>query len=279
MWLLTADGLRVMSDASSFPVMLWSKNWAILSLHLPLPARGVSTTQPKVSSRFSTLCTKRTFFAFSYIENSGNRFRRGIYEYCANETTPLEIMQSSMAGDVHFMQALEEDKPVRALIRAINRMRGALPRIFALSVMRNNPDAPEAENDENRVDDFRKLAEVVWNKKAPNHYGSEVMSFNTIKETFNTSVEEFRVMKKNVKDYLRDDQTRRFLQRDNAIQGRDNFSRQDALDQAFVPKTHTVWMQGTRNSAYDHLRSRNFESLRNIHEQYFRRPSQYGVHA
>jgi len=250
----------------------------IISAPASASERSINNAAESIKQIFNTLHEKN-FFAFSYIENSGNRFRRGIYEYCANETTPLEIMQSSMAGDVHFMQALEEDKPVRALIRAINRMRGALPRIFALSVMRNNPDAPEAENDENRVDDFRKLAEVVWNKKAPNHYGSEVMSFNTIKETFNTSVEEFRVMKKNVKDYLRDDQTRRFLQRDNAIQGRDNFSRQDALDQAFVPKTHTVWMQGTRNSAYDHLRSRNFESLRNIHEQYFHRPSQYWVHA
>ena len=84
-------------------------------------------------------------------------------------------------------------------------------------------------------------------------------------------------MKKNVKDYLRDDQTRRFLLRDVSVAGRENFSRQDALNQVFQPKTMTVWMQGVRNSAYDHILSRSFESLRNLHEQYFRRPSQYSV--
>ena len=103
------------------------------------------------------------------------------------------------------------------------------------------------------------------------------MSFNTIKDTFNSSVEEFRIMKKNVKDYLRDDQTRLFLLRDMSVAGRENFSRQDALNQVFQPKTVSAWMGGVRNSAYDHILSRSFESLRNLHEQYFRRPSQYSV--
>ena len=188
-------------------------------------------------------------------------------------------MQSSMAGDVQFIQALNENKPVRALVRALNRQKGALPRIFALSVMRNNPEPNHLDADaiENRIDDFRKLAEVVWSKNAPNQYGSDMMSFNTIKDTFNSSVEEFRIMKKNVKDYLRDDQTRLFLLRDMSVAGRENFSRQDALNQVFQPKTVSAWMGGVRNSAYDHILSRSFESLRNLHEQYFRRPSQYSV--
>lgn len=88
---------------------------------------------------------------------------------------------------------------------------------------------------------------------------------------------QYRTMKKNVKDYLQGDQTRRFLLRDDGIAGRDNFSRQDALDQVFQPKSHTVYVQGTRNSAYEHIMNRNFESLRNLHEQYFRRPNQFGV--
>eukprot|EP00584_Thalassiosira_punctigera_P021481 CAMPEP_0172562840 /NCGR_PEP_ID=MMETSP1067-20121228/98625_1 /TAXON_ID=265564 ORGANISM="Thalassiosira punctigera, Strain Tpunct2005C2" /NCGR_SAMPLE_ID=MMETSP1067 /ASSEMBLY_ACC=CAM_ASM_000444 /LENGTH=588 /DNA_ID=CAMNT_0013353155 /DNA_START=390 /DNA_END=2153 /DNA_ORIENTATION=+ len=211
----------------------------IISAPASASERSITNAATSIKQIFNTLHEKN-FFAFSYIENSGNRFRRGIYEYCTNETTPLDIMQSSVAGDVHFIQALEEDKPVRALVRALNRMRGALPRIFALSAVRNNPEAPDVDA-ENRVDEFRKLAEVVWNKQAPNQYGGEVMSFNTIKETFNTSVEEFKIMKKNVKDYLRDEQTRRFLQRDNAVQGRDNFSRQDAVNQVFVPKTVSIW--------------------------------------
>lgn len=111
-------------------------------------------------------------------------------------------------------------------------MRGALPRIFSLSVVRDNAaNANDNDEDPPRVDDFRRLAEVVWNKKTPHQYGSDVMSFNTIKETFNSSVEEFRTMRKNARDYLREDQTRRFLLRDNAVGGRDNFSRQDAINQ------------------------------------------------
>ena len=55
-------------------------------------------------------------------------------------------------------------------------------------------------------------------------------------------------MKKNARDYLRHDDTAAFLLRDITIAGRDNFSRQDALDQVFCPKTHTQWNQGIRRS-------------------------------
>lgn len=99
-----------------------------------------------------------------------------------------------MAGDVLFMQALEENKPVRALVRALNRLRGALPRIFALSVVRNSSNLTDADIAENRIREYRKLAEVVWNKKVPNQYGSDIMSFNTIKDTFNSSVEEVSLL-------------------------------------------------------------------------------------
>lgn len=238
----------------------------IISAPASASERSITNAAESIKQIFDALHEKN-FFDFSYIEHSSNRLRRGIHEYCVNETTPLKIMQSSLAGDVHFIQSLEEDKPVRALIRALGQIRGAFPRIFALSVMRNNSDSLEAES---RVDEYRKLAEVVWTEKAPS--SSLGLSFATIKETFNSSVEEFRVMKKNAKDYLADDQTRRFLLRDVTVAGRDNFSREDALNQVFSPKAHSVWMQGTRNSAYQHLRNRNFESLRSLHEQFFRRP-------
>lgn len=246
----------------------------IISAPASASERSINNAANDIKVIFNTL-NEKLFFTFSFIENSSSRFRRGIYEYCRNESTPLEIMQSSMAGDVHFMQALEENKPLRALVRALNRMRGALPKIFALSAVSSNPDAPD--DAENRVDDYRKLAEVVWNKKAPHQYGSEIMSFTTIKDTYSSSLEEFKTMKRNVKEYLLQNQTRRFLLRDDEVAGRDNFSRQDALNQVFSPKIHTVWMTGTRSSAYEHIQERNFEALLNLHEQYFRRPSQYGV--
>lgn len=88
------------------------------------------------------------------------------------------------------MRHLEENKPIRALVRALNRLRGALPRIFALSVMRSDTTGVDADPAENRLDDFRKLAEIVWNKKSPSQYGSEILSFTAFKETFNSSAEE-----------------------------------------------------------------------------------------
>lgn len=247
---------------------------SIISAPASASERSINNAADSIKQIFNTLHEKE-FFTFSFIENSNNRLRRGMHEYCVNETSPIKIMQSSMSGDVHFMQALQEDKPIRALVRALNRMRGALPRIFALSVVMDNPEVGEIE--ESRVDDLRKLAEVVWSKKSPAQYGSEIMSFNTTKETFNTSVEEFRIMKKNAKDYLQDDRTRRFLLRDNVNQGNDDFDRQDAINQVFQPKTHTIWLNGIRSSAYDHIRNRNFESLINLHEQYFRRPQHFSV--
>eukprot|EP00578_Thalassiosira_sp_NH16_P010740 CAMPEP_0181119948 /NCGR_PEP_ID=MMETSP1071-20121207/23879_1 /TAXON_ID=35127 /ORGANISM="Thalassiosira sp., Strain NH16" /LENGTH=588 /DNA_ID=CAMNT_0023204539 /DNA_START=88 /DNA_END=1851 /DNA_ORIENTATION=- len=212
----------------------------IISAPASASERSINNAATDIKQIFNTLNDKN-FFQFSYIESSNNRFKKGIYEYCTNETTSLEIMCSSMAGDVHFMQALDDDKPVKALVRALNRMRGALPRIFALSVLSSNNQDAAADDADNRVNDFRKLAEVVWNKKAPHQYGSEIMSFNTIKETFNSSNIEFQTMKENAMEYLRDDQTRRFLLRDVGVAGRENFSRQDAINQVFQPKTHTVW--------------------------------------
>lgn len=237
--------------------------------------RAITNVGTAIKTIFNTLHEKE-FFTFSYIEGSQNRFRKGIHEYCSNESTPLEIMRSSMAGDNSFMEALEQDKPVRALVRALNRMRGALPRIFALGVVKTSSN-PDEDPIENRVTDNRRLAEVVWNKKAPNQYGTEVTSFNTIKDTFNTACEEFRTMKKNARDYLRQDESAQFLLRDDSVAGRDNFTRQDALDQVYAPKNLTQWHNGTRSSPYEHILNRNFASLRTLHEQYFRRPGSYGV--
>lgn len=92
------------------------------------------------------------------------------------------------------MRHLEENNPVRALVRALNRLRGAFPRIFALSVMRSDAADIDADPAENRLDNFRKLAEIVWSKKSPNQYGSEILSFNAFKETFNSSTEEVSLM-------------------------------------------------------------------------------------
>ena len=75
--------------------------------------RAINNVGAAIKTIFNTLHEKN-FFTFSFIEGSENRFRKGIHEYCSNETTPLEIMRSSMAGDNSFMEALEQDKPVRA---------------------------------------------------------------------------------------------------------------------------------------------------------------------
>ena len=145
----------------------------IISAPASASERSINNAATNIKQIFNTL-NEKNFFQFSYIQNSGSedysfsqriihflndnspstsqrnedRFRRGMYQYCTTETSPAEIMKSSMAGDVHFLEALEQDKPVKALVRALNRMRGALPRIFALSVVRSTDDQNNADGDD-----------------------------------------------------------------------------------------------------------------------------------
>ena len=81
----------------------------IISAPASSSERSINNATNEIKEIFNKL-NEKNFFSFGYIENSSNRFRRGIHEYVTNETTPLKIMQSSMAGDVHFMQALDENK-------------------------------------------------------------------------------------------------------------------------------------------------------------------------
>jgi len=234
--------------------------------------RAIAATGESIKTVFISL-QEKNFFQFSYIESSSNRFKKGIYKFCRDETTPEKILRSSLCGDINFMSALNEDRPIRALVRALSRMDGALSRCFALSVVRVDPERSEAEE---LVSQYRNLAEVVWRKKVT-HLHMNVSSFTQIKASFNTSVEEFRTMKRNARDYLNHDDTRSFLQRNNTVGGRADFTRQEALDQVFKPKTHRTWFGGQTQSAYEYLRQRNFNQLRILHESYFRRPNSYNL--
>ena len=228
----------------------------------------------RIREIFTTLHEKK-FFTFSFIAESSNRFRQGMYEYCQNEMTPVKIMRSSCA-DSNFLRYIEINHPTKALIRVFNMIHGALPRCFALSVVRPNMNEDDPEN---RIDDYRKLAEAVWKKRSSI---GPTWSLNTIKESFNSCVEEFRTMKKNAKDYLAADQTHAFLQRDPPPGHRGGgFSRQDALNQVFSPSTILTHLMtvNERHSPYDLLLNRNFQTLRSVHEAYFRNPERYGLHS
>jgi hypothetical protein len=104
------------------------------------------------------------------------------------------------------------------------------------------------------------------------------MTVGTIKESYNTCLEEFKILKKNARDYLASEQSHEFLRRDTANQQGD-FTREMALDQVFSPSTIDQYLpsQQRRLCAYDALKNRNFEHLRIIHEAYFLRPNQYSL--
>merc|ERR1712176_1328123 len=87
--------------------------------------RAITNVGESIKTVFTTLHEKN-FFQFSYIESSSNRFKKGIYKFCRDETTPEKILTSSLCGDINFMSALNEDRPIRALVRALSRMDGAL---------------------------------------------------------------------------------------------------------------------------------------------------------
>lgn len=240
------------------------------------PCSASQRSVQRVSGDIRSILTpihEKNFFSFGFIANSSNRFKKGIYRYVSEECTRDQIMNSSAFGDVQFMNAINDDKHVRALVRSLARISGALGRCFALSVVKPDPDQPQADQ---RIEDYRKLAKLVWSKKVS--INQDVNSFTVMKENFTTSLEEWRIMKKNTRDYLSAAETQAFLTRSNFVGGRANFTRQDALDQVFQPRNRRGWMSNGNNfDAYDKLKTRNFIRLREIHEQYFRRPNYYGL--
>ena len=209
------DDQRCIRFSTSF---VQSKMSSIVSAPCSASQRSVQRVADEIRSILTPIHEK-DFFSFGFIANSSNRFKKGIYQYVSEESTRDAIMNSTAFGDAQFMKAINDDKHVRALVRSLARISGALGRCFALSVVKLDPNQPEADQ---RIEDYRKLAKLVWSKKVPNQ---DVNSFTVMKENFTTSLEEWRIMKKNTRDYLSDPQTRAFLTRSNLVGGRANFTR------------------------------------------------------
>ena len=111
-----------------------------------------------IKQKFNML-QEKDFFSFASIANSSNRFRKAMYEYCVNNLTREKLLKSNRA-DALFFQLVEENKPTRALARALNGVENALEDIFALSVARSK----ENEDDvlaQARVTRYRKLVSVA----------------------------------------------------------------------------------------------------------------------
>lgn len=101
------------------------------------------------------------------------------------------------------------------------------------------------------------------------------MSSDQLKECYTACIEEFRIMKKNAKDYIASAESRTFLRREH--EGGGILSREETLNLAFSPRNYSTWIQGNNRNPYDELRHRRFTNLRTIHEQYFRSPGRYNI--
>lgn len=82
-----------------------------------------------------------------------------MYEYCINNLTREKLLKSSRA-DATFFQLVEENKPTRALVRALNGVEDALQDIFSFSVARANDNEEDA-HAEARIARYRKLVSFV----------------------------------------------------------------------------------------------------------------------
>ena len=236
--------------------------------------RNVRAVCESIKRKFNILHEK-DFFSHAAIANSSNRFRKAMYDYCVNDLTPEKLLESQRA-DAIFFTLVEENKPTRALVRALNGVEKALENIFALSVARNSVTSEEDPNAEARTARYRKLATVVWNKKKGGFRTGDypyIMDMQNLKECYTACIEEFRIMKKNAKDYLASSETRAFLRRD--AEGGGVLSRRETVNLVFAPKTFTEWIDGARRIPYDEIRNRRFENLRQVHERYFRNPGRY----
>ena len=83
-----------------------------------------------------------------------------MYEYCVNNLTPEKLLKSSRA-DAEFFRQVEENKPTRALVRALNGIETALEDIFSVSVARSNENEAEDPIAQARVARYRKLVSVA----------------------------------------------------------------------------------------------------------------------
>jgi len=233
---------------------------------------AVSTIAEMIKQKF-TILQEKDFFTYASIKNSSNRFRKAMYEYCVNNLTPEKLLKSSRA-DAEFFRQVEENKPTRALVRALNGIETALEDIFSVSVARANENEAEDPIAQARVARYRKLATVVWKKKRVDFRSGPypyIMDMQNLKDCYTACIEEFRIMKKNAKDYIASTESRAFLRRE--AEGGGILSRQEALNFVFAPKIYREWIGGTSRIPYDDVRNRRFSSLRTAHEQYFRHPN------
>jgi len=236
---------------------------------------AVSLRVDAIKQKFNIL-QEKDFFSFASIANSSNRFRKAMYEYCVNNLTRETLLKSSRADEL-FFQLVEENKPTRALVRALNGVEKALEDIFALSVARSHENEGDAFA-QARVTRYRKLATVVWRKKKVDYRSGSfpyIMDMQNIKECYTACIEEYRIMKKNAKDYIASGESRAFLRRE--AEGAGVISRQEALNLVFAPKMFREWAVGHNRIPYDDVRNRRFNDLRSLHEQYFRNPTRYQI--
>ena len=118
----------------------------------------------------------------------------------------------------------------------------------------------------------------MWKKKKVDFRSGSypyIMDMQNIKECYTACIEEFRIMKKNAKDYIASSESRAFLRRE--AEGAGIISRQEALNFVFAPKTFREWHAGRSRHPYDDVRNRRFHDLRNLHEQYFLNPTRYQI--
>lgn len=118
----------------------------------------------------------------------------------------------------------------------------------------------------------------MWRKKKVDYRSGSypyIMDMQNIKECYTACIEEYRIMKKNAKDYSASSESRAFLRRE--AEGAGVISRQEALNLVFAPKMFREWAVGHNRIPYDDVRNRRFNDLRSLHEQYFRNPTRYQI--
>ena len=118
----------------------------------------------------------------------------------------------------------------------------------------------------------------MWRKKKVDYRSGSypyIMDMQNIKECYTACIEEYRIMKKNAKDYIASSESRAFLRRE--AEGAGVISRQEALNLVFAPKMFREWAVGHNRIPYDDVRNRRFNDLRSLHEQYFRNPTRYQI--
>lgn len=102
------------------PACCWFLTSVVLIIFVQSYAsdKQIKEAATQIKDAFTAL-DEKNFFSYTFISESSHRYKKGLYEYCSTESSPLAILSSSNA-DSTFISLVEQNQLTKALIRVLS---------------------------------------------------------------------------------------------------------------------------------------------------------------